>query len=247
LIALRQTNLRRLLAFSSISHVGFALIGVAALNIQGIQGAVFQLFNFGIVAGGMFLMAGFLHQRLGTTELTGLGGVARPMPLLASLFFVLGLAGMGVPGTNGFAAEHLILIGALKADFGMGLAALLVLILGAAYFLSFFQRAFLGPVTRRTVKEAADLRPRELWLACVLIFLTLVVGFFPQRLLEVSRKPLWAWVARLDMGNSGTLAKNEWRGELPMAKSPMQQGTQISFSEGIGGKIGPKPSANMTD
>lgn len=207
LIALKQTNLRRLLAFSSISHVGFVLIGIAALNIQGIQGAIFQLFNFGIVAGGMFLIAGFLQHRLGTTELTGLGGAARAMPLLASLFFVLGLAGMGVPGTNGFAAEHLILIGALRADFGMGLAALLGVILGAAYFLGFFQKAFLGPTTRRAVREGADLRPREFCVAGVMVLLSLAFGFFPQPLLDVTRRPLQAWVARVQGGNPVTLAK----------------------------------------
>ena len=211
LIALRQTNLRQMLAFSSISHVGFVLIGIAALDIQGIQGAVFQLFNFGIVAGGIFLIAGFLQHRLGSTELTALGGAARSMPLLASLFFVLGLAGIGVPGTNGFPAEHLIVIGAFRAHAGLGLAALFSVILGAAYFLGFFQKAFLGPLTRGTVKEAADLRPRELWVAGVMVLLTLAGGFYPQALLDASRKPLQAWIARLEAGNPTTLANGEGR------------------------------------
>jgi NADH-quinone oxidoreductase subunit M len=140
LIALKQTNLRRMLTFSSISHVGFVLIGVAAFNIQGIQGAVLQLFNFGIVSCGIFLIAGFIQHRLGSTELTALGGIARPMPILASLFFILGLASMGVPGTNGFAAENLIVIGAFYSHTGIGLAALLCIILGTTYFLFFIRK-----------------------------------------------------------------------------------------------------------
>jgi NADH-quinone oxidoreductase subunit M len=215
LIALKQTNLRRMLAFSGISHVGLVLIGIAALNIQGIQGAVFQLLNFGIVAGGAFLIAGFLQHRLGTTELTGLGGVARSMPLLSALFFVLGLASIGVPGTNGFAAEHLIVIGSFKAHTGMGLAALLGTILSAAYFLGFFQKAFLGPITRLTIKEASDLRPRELWVAGIMVLLTLAIGFFPQPLLEASRKPLQAWIARLEAGNPTNLADSEQGLDVP--------------------------------
>ena len=207
LIALKQTNLRQLLAFSSISHVGFVLIGIATLSIQGIQGAVFQLFNFGIVAGGLFLVAGFLQHRLGSTELTALGGVARPMPILASLFFILGLASLGVPGSNGFAAEHLILIGALKADAGLGIAGLLAVILGAAYFLGYFQKAFLGPLTHATVAESADLRPRELIIAAVFTGLALLLGLFPQPLLNLTEKPLQAWVQRLDSGHPMTLAQ----------------------------------------
>jgi NADH-quinone oxidoreductase subunit M len=198
LIALKQTNLRRMLAFSSISHVGFVLIGVAAFNIQGIQGAVFQLFNFGIVASGVFLIAGFIQHRLGSTELTALGGMARPMPILASLFFILSLASMGVPGTNGFAAEHLIVIGAFYSHTGMGLTTLLCVILGAAYFFVFYQKAFLGPLTQPTVKETVDLRPRELWVAGTMVSLVLIIGLFPQQILDTTNKSLQGWVTRLE-------------------------------------------------
>src|SRR5690606_19406848 len=174
LIALKQTNLRRLLAYSSISHAGFVVIGLATLNHQGVQGALFQLINFTVVSGGIFLLAGFLHHRLGSTELSNLGGLARSMPLLTAFFFLFGIAAMGVPGTNGFAAEHLIVIGAFKAHTGTGLAVLLGVILGAAYFLSFFQRAFWGPLKLAAVRAASDLRPRELGLAVVLIGLVLL-------------------------------------------------------------------------
>lgn len=206
LIALRQTNLRRLLAYSSISHVGLVMIGISAFNIQGIQGAVFQLLNFGIVSGGMFLIAGFIQHRLGSNELNALGGLARSMPRLASLFFVLGLAEMGVPGTNGFAAEHLIVLGAFKSHIGVGLVALIGAIVGAAYFLGFYRAAFLGPAIRRGAMEAVDLRPRELCIASTLVFLALMGGLLPQCVLDFSQKPLQAWIKRLESGPTQTLA-----------------------------------------
>lgn len=206
LIALKQTNLRRMLAYSSISHVGVVLIGIASINIQGIQGAVFQLFNFGIASGGIFILSGFILHRLGSTDMTALGGLAKSMPLLASLFFILGLAGMGVPGSNGFAAELLIVIGAFKAHIGIGLATLITAILGAAYFINAFRRAFLGPVVRIDVKTVVDLRPRELGIAASLVLLALVLGSFPKTVLNYSQKPLQAWISRLETGHPTTLA-----------------------------------------
>ncbi|BBA33424.1 proton-translocating NADH-quinone oxidoreductase, chain M [Methylocaldum marinum] len=198
LIALKQTNLRRLLAYSSISHAGFVVIGLATLNHQGVQGALFQLINFTVVSGGIFLLAGFLHHRLGSTELSNLGGLARSMPLLTAFFFLFGIAAMGVPGTNGFAAEHLIIIGAFKAHAGAGLAALFGVILGAAYFLGFFQRAFWGPLRLNPIRTASDLRPRESALAVILIALVFLGGLVPGIVTTASAPAVTAWVARID-------------------------------------------------
>lgn len=198
LIALRQTNLRRLLAFSSISHAGLVAVGLASLNAQGAQGALFQLANFAVVSGGLFLLAGSVQHRLGSTDLAHLGGAARPMPWLATAFFVLGLAAMGVPGTSGFAAEHLLLLGTFKARLGAGLAALAGMVLGAAYFLGYFQRAFLGPALPETAQAGVDLRPRELALAGVLAGLALVWGFAPGLVLGPSQASVAAWVAQVN-------------------------------------------------
>jgi NADH-quinone oxidoreductase subunit M len=197
LIALRETNLRRLLAYSSISHVGFVAIGLAALNVQGVQGALFQLLNFGIVSGAMYLLAGFLQHRLGTTDLSHLGGAAQSMPLLASFFFILGMAAIGVPGTNGFAAEHLILIGAFRTQPGMAMAALFGVILGAAYFLGFFRQAFLGPVRLDNIRMADDLRPRELALAGLFAAVAVITGFIPGMVVDASRAAATAWIAQV--------------------------------------------------
>jgi NADH-quinone oxidoreductase subunit M len=197
LAAMAQTNLRRMLAFSSISHVGLVVLGIASFNAQGIQGAVFQLLNFTLIAGGLFLLTGFLHHRTGSTDIISLGGGAQSMPLLAAFFFLFGLAAMGVPGTNGFPAEFLILMSALKTHTGAGLAALFGVVLGAAYFLDLYRKSFYGPVTSRVVEAASDLRRRELVVVLVLAILILAAGLQPQMVLDVIQQAGGNWVARV--------------------------------------------------
>ncbi len=209
LVALRQSNLRLMLAFSSVSHVGLVVAGIAALNMQGLQGAVFQLLNFGVIAGGLLLLTGFLHHRLGSTDLASLGGLARPLPRLTAFFLLLGMAAIGLPGTNGFVAELLILIGIFQFSPSLALIAVLGVILGAAYFLGFFQRTFLGPVTDATVATAEDLRPRELVVAGVLGIAVLIVGCLPNMIQSVTANAASAWVERLSVGENRSSA-TEW-------------------------------------
>ncbi|MFZ4789809.1 MAG: complex I subunit 4 family protein [Candidatus Competibacteraceae bacterium] len=195
--ALRQANLRKMLAFSSISHVGLVIVGIAAMNLQGIQGAIFQLANFSIIAGGLMLLAGFLHHRLGSTDLASLGGLAKPMPRFTAWFLLFGMAAIGLPGTNGFVAELLMLLGIFQVSPGLAVVALLGVILGAAYFLGFFRLAFLGPVTHPTVASAMDLRPRELLIVGVMGLLILIGGLFPNLTQKVTASAADAWVARM--------------------------------------------------
>ncbi|MCU7799005.1 MAG: NADH-quinone oxidoreductase subunit M [gamma proteobacterium symbiont of Lucinoma myriamae] len=196
-LAISQTNLRKMLAFSSVSHVGLVILGIASFSTQGIQGALFQLYNFTIVAGGIFILLGFLHHRTGSTELVSLGGVAKTMPLLASFFFIFGLAGLGVPGTNGFIAENLILVSALETHTGAGIAALVGMVLAAAYFLNIYQRTFLGPVKNDVISTAMDLRTRELLVTLGLCVLIIVFGIFPNIILDITRGASEAWVTSL--------------------------------------------------
>ncbi|MDO9106504.1 MAG: NADH-quinone oxidoreductase subunit M [Methylovulum sp.] len=197
LIALQQTNLRRLLAYASISHVGLVIIGIASLNMLGIQGAIFQLLNFTLVAGSLMLVAGLIQQRLGSTEVLHLGGLFNTMPELTCCYFLFALAGMGVPGTSGFPAELLLVLGALQAHPSLGITALAGAVLGAAYTLSFTRRAFLGPVIHADVKQAQDLRPREWALLCVPALLILILGFFPNIVLKINQKAAEIWLTRL--------------------------------------------------
>jgi NADH-quinone oxidoreductase subunit M len=193
--ALSQTSLRRMLAFSSLSHVGLVVLGIASFSPQGIQGAVFQLLNFSLVAGGLFLITGFLHQRTGSTEILSLGGVAKSMPLLASFFLFLGLAGIGMPATSGFPAEFLLIVSILEVHTGAGLVVLFVVILGAAYFLNFYRKAFLGEAVHDIIRDAPDLKRRELAVLLVLVLLVLVFGFYPQGILDVTQASGQYWVS----------------------------------------------------
>ncbi|MBF0339905.1 MAG: NADH-quinone oxidoreductase subunit M [Magnetococcales bacterium] len=194
LSAMAQTNLRRMLAFSSIGHVGLVVLGLATFSIQGVQGAVSQLLNFSITTGGLFLIAGFLHQRLGSTDLIHLGGLVKPLPLMAGFFLFLGLAGMGMPLTSGFPGELLLLTSALRSHAGAGLAALGGVILGAGYFLGFYRLAFLGPPGAATPSTLPALLPRELAILITFGVLILIFGLFPELLFQVSRAAAGAWL-----------------------------------------------------
>ncbi|MFI3186751.1 MAG: NADH-quinone oxidoreductase subunit M [Methylococcaceae bacterium] len=197
LIALQQTNLRRLLAYASVSHVGLVIVGIASLNMQGLQGAIFQLLNFTMISGSLMMVAGFLQHRLGSTEAIHLGGLAKVMPRLTTFYFLFMLASIGLPGTSGFPAELLLIFSTLLAHPSISIAALLGAILTAAYMLSFTRRAFFGPVTQAGVKQLQDLRPRELSLLCVSALLILGFGFFPNSVLKTNRATAEAWLTRL--------------------------------------------------
>lgn len=193
-LAMAQTNLRRMLAYASVSHVGLVVLGIASFSLQGIQGALFQLLNFTVIAGGLFLLTGFLHQRTGSTDIASLGGVAVTMPLLTGFFFVLGIASLGMPGTSGFPAEFLMLVSALDSHTGAGLAALMAMILGAGYFLGIYRKAFLGPVNSNIIGDAPDLRGREILVVLVFTGLVLLAGIFPDAVLQLTLEAASAWI-----------------------------------------------------
>jgi NADH-quinone oxidoreductase subunit M len=203
LIALQQTNLRRLLAYASISHVGAVIIGLSSLNQQGLQGAIFQLLNFTLVASSLMLITGFIQQRLGSSDALHLGGLAKVMPRLTSFYFLFVLASIGIPLTSGFPAELLIVIGALTSHPTLGVVVLAGMVLSAAYMLSFTRHAFFGAVTRTSVAQVQDLRPRELLLLCVPALLILLLGFVPNKVLKINQKAAEVWLNRLVEQPSG--------------------------------------------
>ncbi|HID46694.1 MAG TPA: NADH-quinone oxidoreductase subunit M [Chromatiaceae bacterium] len=196
-LAIAQTNLRQMLAYSSISHVGLVLLAIASLNQAGIQGALFQLLNFTLVAGGLFLLTGFLYQRTASTDVISLGGAARSMPLLASFYLLFGFSAMGVPGTNGFPAEFLMLISALDTHTGAGLAALVGMVIGAGYFLSIYRRTFFGPANNQVILKVLDLRPRELLIIGMFSVFVIFNGFYPQGILDFTQAATEHWLSLL--------------------------------------------------
>ena len=195
--AMAQTNLRRMLAFSSISHVGLVILGIASFTQQGLQGAIFMLLNFVVISSGLFLITGLLHHRIGSTDIISLGGIARSMPKLTTFFLLFGLASMGMPGTSGFPAEFLILYSAITTHTGAGLAALAAVVLGASYFISLYRKAFIGPATNPAVKQSVDLQSRELLIIGVFALLILVAGFYPAAVLDLINTSTQDWIKHL--------------------------------------------------
>jgi len=200
LIALLQRNLRRLLAFAGTSHVGLALVGAFSLNVQGIQGALFVMLNAGLGATGLLLLAGFLHARTGSSDLSRYGGLVRRLPLLTTFFFIIGLAAIGLPGTSGFVGEFLVLLGAFRTHWVLAAVAVLAVILSASYFLSFYERAFLGPEVRPSTRTLHDLGAREAAMAAVVSAVILWAGLFPGPLLDITRGSVEALTEHVERG-----------------------------------------------
>ncbi len=197
LIALVQVNLRRLLGFASVSHVGLAIVGVFSLGAQGLQGALLLLFNLGIVSTGLLFLAGLMYARTGSSELSALGGIARQAPLLATFFFIIGLAAIGLPGTSGFPGEFLILLAAFRVHWALAAVAVVGVILTAAYFLSYYERAFLGPPAAHG-RGMPDLHLRESAIAAVLALVIFWVGLFPAPILHITSGSVRALVERMN-------------------------------------------------
>ncbi|MGE0274837.1 MAG: NuoM family protein [Nitrospiraceae bacterium] len=198
IVALIQPDFRRLLAFSSISHLGFVVVGLFALNYQGLQGSLLTMINLGFSTAGLFFFAGFLGTRQQSNHLSSFGGLAKQVPLLATFLLIIGLASIGLPGTNGFVGEFLILLGAFKAKWWYGAIAVLGVIFGAAYFLWYYERSMLGPLTKAASPSMKDLHMRELTIATSLCVMILWIGLYPSPFLRIMNGSIQALVDRLD-------------------------------------------------
>jgi len=209
IIALIQPDFRRLLAFSSISHLGFVVLGLFALNFQGIQGSLLTMINLGFSTAGLFFVAGFLLARRHTTTLSGFGGLAKEAPLLATYLLIIGLASIGLPGTNGFVGEFLILLGAFKAIGFWSAFAVSGVVFGAAYFLWYYERAIFGPLAE-SVKGLADLTRRERIIALSLTVMIFWIGLYPAPFFNMMNGSVQAVVDRLEHGAT-TMAETAGR------------------------------------
>jgi NADH-quinone oxidoreductase subunit M len=203
IVALIQPDFRRLLAYSSISHLGFIVVGLFALNYQGLQGSLLTMINLGFTTAGLFFIAGFLYTRQQTTQLLAFGGMAKHTPVLATFFLLIGLASIGLPGTNGFVGEFLILLGTFQAHWLYGGIAVTGVIFGAAYLLWYYERAVLGPVGKAVRESIGDLHPREMVIALSLSAMILWIGLYPAPFLRMINGSVQALVDRL---NHGTVA-----------------------------------------
>ncbi|MGI6637911.1 MAG: NADH-quinone oxidoreductase subunit M [Desulfobulbus sp.] len=186
LVCLAQTDMKRLVAYSSVSHMGFVTLGLFALNQQGLEGSILQMINHGLVTGALFLAIGMVYDRTHTREIAAYGGLANIMPLFAGFFMVFTLAAVGLPGTNGFIGEWLILLGAFMAQPLYAVIAATGLILGAWYMLWLYQRIFFGGVNEG-LRQLAPLNLREILTLAPLVLLIFWIGVYPDALLDFLR------------------------------------------------------------
>lgn len=180
LVALAQSDMKKLIAYSSVAHMGVVVIGIFTVNAQGIQGALFQMLAHGIVSGALFLCVGVIYDRIHTREIARYGGLAQRMPAYATVFLLFTMASLGLPGTAGFVGEFLVLIGAFKVNLWLALLMGTTMILSAGYMLYLYRRVVFGTITRDDLRGILDLSPREVAVFAPLVLLTLWMGIYPS-------------------------------------------------------------------
>jgi len=180
MVAWRQHDVKRLVAYSSVSHLGLVMLGIFALTPQAVQGSLLQMVNHGISTGGLFLIVGVLYDRVHTRMIHDFGGVARLMPTFAVVVLIVGLSSMALPGTNGFVGEFLTLLGVFRANWRYAAVAVLGAILSAVYLLWMIEQVMHGPVRARSPERLVDLRRRELLVFLPLILLIFWIGIYPR-------------------------------------------------------------------
>lgn len=185
LIALMQRDLKKLIAYSSVSHMGFVTIGIFTLNQQGVEGGILQMINHGIVAGALFLLVGVIYDRMHTREILRFGGLVQRMPVYAVIFMLFSMASVGLPGTNGFVGEFLILLGAFLVSKPVAVVASIGVVLGASYMLWMYKRVVFGEIRNPEVAALLDVSGRELALFVPLIVLVFWIGFYPTPFLDM--------------------------------------------------------------
>ncbi len=180
LVALAQEDMKKLIAYSSVAHMGVVVIGIFTFNIQGIDGALFQMISHGIVSAALFLCVGVIYDRMHTREIARYGGLADRMPAYAFVFMLFTMASIGLPGTSGFVGEFLVLVGAFQVNIWLALLGSFGMVLGAAYMLYLYRRVIFGKLVRPDLKSILDLSPREMAIFAPLAILTIWLGIYPS-------------------------------------------------------------------
>jgi len=185
LVALVQQDMKKLVAYSSVAHMGFVTLGFFIFNDLGVAGGIVQMIAHGFVSGAMFLCIGVLYDRVHSREISSYGGVVNTMPKFAAFALFFAMANSGLPATAGFVGEWMVILGAVKFNFWIGLAAASALISGAAYTLWMYKRVYLGPVANDDVKNLTDINAREFFMLSLLAIATLYMGLYPKPFTDV--------------------------------------------------------------
>jgi len=200
LVTLVQKDMKKLIAYSSVSHLGFVMLGMFALNPMGINGSVLQMINHGISTGALFLLVGIVYERRHTRMISEYGGLAKVMPIYATFFLITALSSMGLPTLNGFIGEFTILLGAANRNLWWAVIAATGIVLGAAYLLWLYQRVFWGPLDNPKNKDLVDVKfmGREAWTLWPLVVCMLWIGLYPKPFFEILDKPVNYVVQKVD-------------------------------------------------
>ena len=186
LVALAQEDIKKLIAYSSVAHMGFVTLGIFTGTTQGIEGAIFQMLSHGLVSAALFLCVGVVYDRMHTREISAYGGLVNRMPIYAFCFMVFTMANVGLPGTSGFVGEFLILLGAFKVNTGMAFLATTGVVLSAAYALWLYRRVIFGELEKPKLMTIADMSVREIVVIGPLVVLTIFFGFYPAPVFDVT-------------------------------------------------------------
>lgn len=209
LVALVQEDMKKLIAYSSVAHMGFVTLGLFTLTAQGIQGGLFQMISHGIISGALFLCVGVVYDRLHTREIGRYGGIVKNMPIYATVFMLFMLGSVGLPGTAGFVGEFLALLGAFRVDTTVALLATTGVVLGAAYMLMLYRRVVFGPVTNPEAAEMPDLNWKEKINFIPLALLVLWLGVFPGAVLEKTQPSVDKLMMQFQAGLTKTTAPSK--------------------------------------
>ena len=185
LVAMVQSDMKKLIAYSSVAHMGYVTMGIFTLNQQGIDGAIFQMISHGFISGALFLCVGVIYDRMHTREIDAYGGLAIRMPQYALIFMFFTMANVGLPGTSGFVGEFLTLVGAFKANTWVAMFATSGVILSAAYALWLYRRVVFGDLIKESLKSITEMNTREKAIFAPLVFMTLLLGIYPALVLDI--------------------------------------------------------------
>ena len=200
LVALAQTDMKKLVAYSSISHMGFVTLGFFIFNSQGMEGGLVQMVSHGFISAAMFLCIGVLYDRVHSREISAYGGVVNTMPKFAFFAVLFAMANSGLPATSGFVGEFMVILGAIKVNFWYAFGAAITLILGAAYTLWMVKRVIFGDIANEHVRELTDINSREMLFLGVLAAAVMIMGVYPKPFTDVMHVSVDALLRHVETG-----------------------------------------------
>ena len=214
-VAMMQSDIKKLVAYSSVSHLGFVMLGLFALNIQGVQGSVYQMLNHGLSTGALFLLVGMIYDRRHTRLISEFGGLWKQLPIFSAMLMVITFSSIGLPGLNGFIGEFLILLGSFGVRPLWTAAATTGVILGAIYMLWMYRRVIFGPLVNAANEKLSDLNPREIALLVPILFFVVFMGIYPTPFLQRMAPSVELTLKRIQSVSAAPVALNHQTGAIP--------------------------------